>query len=104
QELEELTQERFDLSKLLRLCEELNSNYVAKNYFSIALLTRAIIDHIPPVFGLKTFSEVANNYKSENNERSFKKQMLHLDNSLRGVGDTSVHSQLRVSEVLPNMT
>lgn len=102
-ELKEISQGRFDLSKLIRLCEELNSNHDSNNYYAIALLTRAIIDHIPPVFGVKNFTEVANNYKSENNERSFKKQMSHLDNSLRSVGDTSIHSQIRSSEVLPNM-
>ncbi len=104
EELENLTQSNFDLCKLVRLCEELNSNYTSKNYYSIALLTRAIIDHIPPIFNYETFKELANNYKSEKNERSFKKQMLHLDNSLRNVGDTSNHSQIRSSEVLPNMT
>lgn len=104
EELEKLSQDRFDLSKLIRLCEELNSNHASKNYYSIALLTRAIIDHIPPVFGLKNFTELANNYKSENNERSFKKQMSHLNNSLRSVGDTSIHSQIRSSESTLNMT
>ncbi|GEM_PF-1984954 len=100
-QLKHLPKNNFDLSKLIKLCEELNSNYSQRNYYSIALLTRAIIDHVPPVLGYKTFREVANNYKCEGNERSFKDHMLRFENSLRKVGDASIHSQIRKSESLP---
>lgn len=52
----------FDFRKLVRLCEEINKAYSEGCYFATAVLTRGLLDHIPPVFGFKTFSEVANNY------------------------------------------
>lgn len=92
----------FDFLKLLHLCKEINFNYLYENYYGVALLTRALIDHIPPIFSCKNFGEVANNYKSDKNSQSFKKAMIHLDNSLRNIGDSLIHSQIRKSEVSPN--
>lgn len=94
----------FDLLKLLNLIKEINFNFMVGNFYSVALLTRALIDHVPPIFGSSTFTQVANNYKSERNAQSFKKSMLHLENSLRSIGDSHIHSQVRRSEVAPNET
>jgi hypothetical protein len=66
--IEELTGTKpsgYDLKKMIKLCNELNDNYSRHNFYASAMLCRAIIDHIPPVFGFENFSEVANNYKSE---------------------------------------
>lgn len=104
QQLKNLDQTKYDLSKLIKLCEELNINYSFQNFYSIALVTRALIDHISPIFEFNTFREFANGYKSEKNERSFKKSMMHLDISLRNIGDSSIHSQARRSESLPTET
>ena len=52
----------FDFQKLIRLCEELNSSYDQENMYASSMLTRAILDHVPPLFGYKSFIEVANNY------------------------------------------
>lgn len=93
---------RFDFLKLLHLFKEINFNYMYGNYYAVALLSRALIDHVPPIFGCANFNEVTNNYKSENNSQSFKKAMSHLHNSLRNIGDSSIHSQIRKSEVAPN--
>lgn len=92
----------FDFLKLLHLCKEINFNYLYENYYGVALLTRALIDHIPPIFACKNFAEVANNYKSDRNSQSFKKAMIHLDNSLRNIGDSLIHSQIRKREISPN--
>jgi hypothetical protein len=43
----------FDFQKLIRLCEELNSSYDQGNMYASAMLTRAILDHVPPLFGYK---------------------------------------------------
>lgn len=45
--------------KLLALCRELNDNYTAGNPYACAALIRAVLDHIPPVFGHKDFKQVA---------------------------------------------
>ena len=94
-------QSKFDYSKLIRLCEELNSNYSNENYYATAMLTRAIMDHVPPIFGKDKFTEVVNNY---NGSKSFKKSMKNLDDFQRNISDGILHEQIRDSESLPNKT
>ncbi len=65
------------------------------------MLVRAIVDHVPPIFGQKSFKEVANNYQGSS---SFKKSMLHLDQSLRNVADAHLHTHIRQRESLPSQT
>lgn len=101
-ELEQISNPKYDLRKLIQLSKEIEWSFVNGNYYATALLQRAFIDHIPPIFNCKNFSEVVNNYKSEGNSKSFKKSMEHLNNSLRAIGDSSIHSQIRQKEVLPS--
>ena len=63
---------KFDLSRLVRYCEELNTCYAAGCWLSVAMLTRAVLDHVPPIFGCKSFKEIANNHSSS---KSFKELM-----------------------------
>jgi hypothetical protein len=63
------------------------------------VLTRALLDHVPPVFGVKSFSEVANNYIG--GSKSFKDTMLHLDTAAKKIADGFLHTQIRRSETLP---
>ncbi len=97
-ELEAIPSPDFDLLKLVRLCEELNVCYVRDCFLSVAMLVRAIIDHVPPIFGCANFSAVANNYRGA---KSFKKSMEHLHKSLRNIADLHLHVQIRKSESLP---
>jgi len=101
-ELKDLRNKDFDLSKLIRLCEELNIASINNNYITSPVLVRAIIDHVPRIFKLKSFSEVANNYSG--GTKSFKRSMINLDNSLRNIADNNVHSPIRDKETLPNKT
>jgi hypothetical protein len=96
-ELRKLVSSDFDFRKLIRLCEEINSSYAAGNYFATAMLTRGLLDHVPPVFGKKTFAEVVNNYGA----KSFKGTMQHLDSGIRNVADGHLHGQIRKKETLP---
>ncbi|MET7477623.1 hypothetical protein ABZT17_25095 [Streptomyces sp. NPDC005648] len=50
---------QWDLTKLIRLVRELNSNFAAENPYACHGLLRAILDHVAPVFGQKTFEQVA---------------------------------------------
>lgn len=100
--LKKIRKKDFDQVKLVRLCEELNSALLNESYLSISLLLRSIIDHVPPYFNCKNFSEVANNYSG--GTQSFKKAMKHLDNSLRNIADNNIHSHIRSKEVLPTFT
>lgn len=97
-ELKALKNADFDISKLVRFCEELNTAFSCECYLSTAMLVRAIADHIPPIFEKSTFTEVANNHGS----KSFKESMKNLDNSSRKISDSHLHTQIRKKEVLPN--
>jgi hypothetical protein len=55
---------------------------------------------VPPVFGLRTFAEVANNYSGGG--KSFKETMQHLENASRRVANAHLHMPIRNSETLPN--
>lgn len=91
-------QSKFDYSRLIRLCEELNSSYSNKNYYATAMLTRAIMDHVPPIFGQDTFNKVVNNYAGS---KSFKGAMDKLSIQ-RHISDGFLHQQIRKTESLPN--
>jgi hypothetical protein len=100
-ELKSISSDKYDLRKLVRLCEELNICFAEECYLSIAMLTRSILDHVPPIFDLSKFSELANNYPGA---KSFKEAMQNLENSSRKISDHYLHTQIRKSESLPNMT
>ena len=91
----------FDLTRLIRLLEEINICFQNDCYTAVALLVRAIIDHVPPILEVNSFCEVANNYPGT---KSFKESMDHLDKSCRKIADQHIHCQIRKSEVLPNQT
>ncbi len=104
EELKSVKSIQFDLVRLVRLCEEINDSYRLRNFMSVAIIGRAILDHIPPVFNYTTFDSVANNYGGIDKNRSFKKIMLHLNGSLRNIADKFLHQVIRSSETLPNET
>jgi len=101
QELLEISNKNYDLSKLIQILQEINTCYKKNCHISVILLIRALIDHISPIFGCNKFSEVANNY---NGSKSFKESMLNLENSSRNIADQYLHCQIRESETLPNQT
>ena len=91
----------YDLSKLVKMCEELNICYSSNAYFATLMLVRSILDHISPIFECGAFSEIANNYKGG---KSFKEAMQRLENTARKIADSYLHLQIRNSESLPNST
>lgn len=100
-ELKSLSSSQFDLCKLVRMCEELNICFAGECYLAMIMLTRAIIDHVPPVLSCKSFGEVTNNYAGS---KSFKDAMSQLENSSRKIADSYLHGQVRSRESLPNVT
>ena len=101
EELKVIDNTKFDLSKLIKLCEEINSNWMNGNYFSVISLLRTLLHHIPPIFSVTNFEQVANNY---NGGSSLKKVMLKLYDSLKNIGDIHLHSQINTTISLPNNT
>lgn len=90
-----------DFTRLICLCEELNDNATRNNPLAVIMLTRAILDHVPPVFGFDTFAMVASNYAGGGS--SFKKSMERLENHARKVADRFLHSKIRNKETRPTM-
>jgi hypothetical protein len=98
EDLKSINSKEFDLSRLIKLCEEINSNYKMGNYLSVGMIGRTILNHIPPIFGLRSFDEVANNIGT----KSFKDSMRQLSVYFKNVADSYLHQQIRKKEVLPN--
>lgn len=97
-QLAALADPEFDLARLITLLHELNAASRSLSLFSVAFLVRAVIDHVPPLFGLQNFSEVANNYAGT---KSFKKNMANLNEALRNIADSYLHGHIRSKEELP---
>lgn len=96
-DLKRVPRSDFDLGKLISLCEELNVCYRSQCYHAVAALTRAVIDHVPPVLGCKLFGEVVNNYSGG---RSFSDSMKRLE-GVRKIADAHLHTHIRRTEALP---
>jgi hypothetical protein len=96
-ELRKLKSPQFNFKKLIRLCEEININYREGCYLGTAMLTRGLLDHVPPVFGKSSFAEVASNYGG----KSFKGTMQHLQSGARNIADGHLHEPIREKETLP---
>jgi hypothetical protein len=92
---------QFDLAKLVAFCEELNVCNQNNLVLAPPMLVRAILDHVPPIFGCKSFSEVANNCPGS---KSFKGAMNQLENTSRKIADSVLHTQIRKKEALPTET
>jgi hypothetical protein len=94
EELRALRHPQLDFAKLIRLCEEINTTYSHGCY--VIMLTRALLDHVPPVFGKTTFIEVANS-----SAKSSKQALLAWEYSARKIADAHLHGPMRKSEALP---
>ncbi len=80
-----------DTNKLVRCCEELNFAFASGNYYSCAMLTRAIIDHVPPLFDEIDFKSVAAHWPNN----AVKKQLEHLENVTKQVGHIALHTRIK---------
>lgn len=97
--LQQSTNSKFDTSRLIQICKEINHAYEAENYITVGVLIRVILDHVPPIFNKKTFTEIANN-----SPKSFKDVMLNLEGFHRKIADGFLHTQIRSKEYLPTET
>lgn len=97
-DIRSVSSSRWDFARLAQMCAELNAAYENQAYISVTMLVRAIIDHVPPIFGKTKFAEVANHHGG----RSFQASMKNLDVSIRKIGDAYLHEQIRSKETLPS--
>jgi hypothetical protein len=87
----------FDFTKLLGFCEELDDAYRRGKYLSAILLIRAVMNHVPPVFGQHTFAAVV-----ANAGRSVKPMLGRLEQEARPIADLHTHILMRKRESLPS--
>jgi hypothetical protein len=90
------TKARFDFAKLIRFCEELNDSYRRGNYLACILLIRAVMNHVPPIFGVQTFSQVV-----AGSGKSVKAVLSSLEDEARPIADLHTHILIRAREPLP---
>jgi len=88
--LNALTASSWDLHKLKSMVTELDGNYVEGRPYATASLIRAIIDHIPPLFGQATFASVINQVSLTTS----KKKYLQLLSQHRFVADDVLHTPI----------
>ncbi len=90
----------WDLKRLVRMCEELNNVFANGNVLASAMLLRAIVDHVPPIFGFERFGQVV----ASIDRQSLKKSMERLHTSSRDIANRWLHEIIRQSETLPTET
>jgi hypothetical protein len=86
----------FDFIKLIRFCEELNDSYRRGNYLACTLLIRAVMNHVPPIFGMETFAQVV-----AGSGKSLKAVLSRLQDESRPIADLHTHMLIRSRESLP---
>jgi hypothetical protein len=101
EELRNISISGFDLSRLIKLCEEINSSYANGNFFAVGMLCRALKDHIPPLFasgGRVTFQDVIDAKGLEKSDR----EALKILAQNKHIQDGFIHSQIKRKESLAN--
>lgn len=93
--LKNIKNDSYDLSRVIRFCEEINSNFKNKNFYSIAFLIRAMIDHLPPIFGKANFADFVSQLS-----RSTKDLLSPLNEKARRIADRAIHTQIGQREPL----
>lgn len=90
----------FDSQKLIRYFEEINFNYRAGNYLTCAILARAVLNYIPPIFGQSNFRNIVSNHAV--NPYTRKNDNLDtLEQGLRKIGDLHNHDMIKKTESIP---
>jgi len=94
-----------DPRRLVRICEEINIAFDNDCWMSAGLLTRTLINHVPPVFEQPNFEAVANNYGGDpKKQRTFRDNAKKLQEVAKNIGDLIAHEQMRPVESLPART
>jgi hypothetical protein len=96
-ELRNIKVAKWDTTRLVKLCEELNIAHANRCYLTVPMQVRTILDHVPPMFGHSSFAQVI----AQHGGSSFKSQMKRLEESLRKVADSFLHQPVRKAESTP---
>ncbi len=99
EEFKKIDIKKFNLSRLIHFCDQINENYDHEYYESVAFTTRALMDHVPPIFGQPNFESIAPQ-TSNGKTPSFKKSCDRLNGSLKHIVDDLIHSQINAGTSL----
>jgi hypothetical protein len=86
----------FDVTKLTGYCTEINSSFHHGNVVACLLLMRTVMNHVPPVFGFTTFTEL-----TASSGKSLRENLEHLEKGLRKLADLYAHQPIRTQEQYP---
>ncbi|MGW6962387.1 hypothetical protein [Streptomyces chartreusis] len=84
---------KLNVNKLLQLLRELDDAYQDEHPYSCHALLRAIIDHVPPILGHKSFEAAANNYPWSRTDKKYMARLLEFKTQ----ADDVLHRQIRAS-------
>jgi hypothetical protein len=87
---------QFDSTKLTGYCKEINSSFYHGNVVACLLLMRTVLNHVPPIFGYKSFAEV-----TANSGKSLRENLEFLENGVRRLADMYAHQPIRKTEQYP---
>jgi hypothetical protein len=96
EKLSQIQNKKYDLAKVIQFCREINGTFNSGYFFATALLIRALINHIPPIFGYERFEQVVSQ-----STKSRKELFKPLDDIARDVADLHTHDTIRHKENLP---
>jgi hypothetical protein len=82
--------DRFDQTKLLRLIDELNDNYLRGNGYAAHAVLRAILDHVPPLLSCTGFAAAVNNYPWNRTDKAYMRKLLDF----KMQADDALHRQI----------
>ncbi|WP_327372267.1 hypothetical protein [Streptomyces sp. NBC_01217] len=85
--------------KLLALVGELNANHADRHTYACQMLLRAILDHVPPAFGHRTFDQVVANVPFGQTDKAYIKKLTAFRNS----GDDALHRPMSTKPSRLNM-
>lgn len=83
--------------KLIEHCASLNNSYKKRNYTTVAIVIRGVLDYVPTIFG---FANTAQVYSEMQGKKTFKEALRQLDQASRNLADDGLHSPARKDETL----
>lgn len=95
-ELESLNSSKFELKKLVALCNELNTSHKDSCWYAVIALTRTILNYVPPIFVQPNFESVVAQY----NGKSLHKVLEKLQVTTKSIADHHLHEQAKQNEAL----
>ncbi|MEH0588079.1 hypothetical protein QA942_29990 [Streptomyces sp. B21-106] len=72
---------KLNVDKLIALLHELDDNYADGHAYSCHALLRAVIDHVPPILGHKSFEAAVNNYTWTRTDKKYMTRLLEFQDA-----------------------